>query len=76
MTATPRRRCLAEGCTAQVPPRLWGCLRHWRMVPPPLRRAIWAAYRPGQEVDLHTTAAYREASRAAATASAAAEGRR
>jgi hypothetical protein len=24
------------------------CLRHWRMVPKVLQRAVWDAYRPGQ----------------------------
>lgn len=41
--------CHAEGCTVPVPPRMFACLRHWRMVPRSLQRALWAAYQPGQE---------------------------
>jgi len=42
--------CHALRCTAPVPPKMFMCKRHWYMVPKKLRDAIWAAYRPGQEV--------------------------
>lgn len=35
-------------CTARVDADLWGCKKHWYMIPPSLRRALWEAYRPGQ----------------------------
>lgn len=41
--------CHAEGCSVPVPPRMFACLRHWRMVPPALQRELWRAYKPGQE---------------------------
>lgn len=41
--------CHAEGCPAKVPPQLFVCAKHWRMVPPPLQRELWRVYKPGQE---------------------------
>lgn len=41
--------CHARACEVVVPPRLFMCVRHWRMVPRELQTAIWAAYVPGQE---------------------------
>lgn len=43
--------CHWPGCGRQVPPALWGCREHWFRLPTRLRDAIWAAYRPGQEVE-------------------------
>ena len=34
------------------------CQRHWMMIPPPLRAAITATYRPGQEVDKDASSEY------------------
>jgi len=28
---------------------MWGCKAHWFKLPAKIRRAIWRAYRPGQE---------------------------
>ncbi len=42
--------CHWPGCRKEVPPKLWGCKRHWFMLPLYLRNKIWAAYRPGQEI--------------------------
>lgn len=50
--------CHAVGCVVEVPPRLLMCPRHWRMVPPHLQRAVWAAYVPGQEIRKDPTSAY------------------
>jgi len=50
--------CHARGCSVPVPPRLLMCKRHWFMVPATLRRRVWAAYVPGQEVRKDPTAAY------------------
>ena len=43
--------CHAVGCQTPVPPRLLMCGRHWAQVPKDLQRAVWDAYRPGQEDD-------------------------
>ena len=40
--------CHAKGCAVEVPPEMLMCLRHWRMVPQPLKRAVWMTYRNGQ----------------------------
>lgn len=57
--------CHWPGCGKQVPPAMWGCRSHWFQLPKRLRDKIWAAYRPGQEVDRspsrHYLAAAREA---------------
>lgn len=42
--------CHWPGCKMPVPPKLWGCLKHWRMLPTRLRDKIWAHYKPGQEI--------------------------
>lgn len=36
------------------------CKRHWYMVPKHLRDAIWANYRPGQEVTKDPSSEYLE----------------
>jgi hypothetical protein len=42
--------CHWPGCGVIVPPRLWGCKKHWFMLPKNIRDAIWRAYVPGQEI--------------------------
>lgn len=42
--------CHAHGCSAAVPPELLMCRRHWRLVPTPLKRAVWRFFRPDQEI--------------------------
>lgn len=42
----------------RVPPRMLFCLPHWRKVPAHLQRAVWKAYRPGQEVAKNPSALY------------------
>jgi len=54
----PVHRCHAIGCTVAVEPRIFMCRRHWRMVPRDVRKAIWANYRPGQEIDKRPTREY------------------
>jgi hypothetical protein len=56
--------CHWPGCTVEVPPKMWGCPKHWGMLPMHLRAAIWKHYRPGQEVDKKPSAFYVEAERA------------
>lgn len=53
--------CHAVGCTTRVPPKLFMCRTHWYMVPRPLRQAVWATYRPGQESDKRPSWEYLEA---------------
>ncbi len=57
--------CHHPGCTKEVEPKFWGCSRHWFRLPKRLRVAIWAAYRPGQEVDKQPSARYIEAAQRA-----------
>ncbi len=51
-------QCHAVGCTAEVPPKMHMCLKHWRMVPEPVKNLIWKHYRPGQEIDKQPTVEY------------------
>lgn len=55
-----RHHCHWPGCKAQVKPAVWGCKKHWFMLPKPLRDRIWAAYRPGQEQTKTPSRAYVE----------------
>jgi diadenosine tetraphosphatase ApaH/serine/threonine PP2A family protein phosphatase len=76
---TPAKRlaghhCHALACTTSVPPSMHMCRRHWADVPRPLQRALWAVYRPGQELDKHPSAAYLRAATACIEAVARAEG--
>lgn len=60
-----RHTCHAQGCETAVPPKPLMCLKHWRMVPRELQRAVWATYRPGQEIDKRPSREYLEIARAA-----------
>lgn len=40
--------CHAQGCKTPCKPEMLMCLRHWRMVPKAIQRAVWAAYVSGQ----------------------------
>lgn len=42
--------CHWPGCSKEVPPAMWGCKKHWFMLPKNLRDEIWKAYTPGQEI--------------------------
>lgn len=42
--------CHWPTCTTPVPPAMWGCKKHWFMLPKRLRDEIWRTYRPGQEI--------------------------
>jgi hypothetical protein len=53
--------CHWPGCPVEVPPKLWGCKKHWYMLPKYLRDKIWATYRPGQEVTKDPSDAYWDA---------------
>lgn len=60
--------CHARRCARRIPPAMLMCPRHWFMVPPILRRKVWAEYRPGQEIDKRPTMAYLVAADAAVNA--------
>ena len=50
MSVVSRHHCHWPDCPQEVPPAMWGCKRHWFMLPKELRDKVWAAYRPGQEI--------------------------
>jgi hypothetical protein len=52
------------------------CGKHWRMVPKPLRDAVWATYVPGQEIRKDPTPEYLDITREAIDAVADKEARR
>lgn len=55
---TRDHHCHWPGCGASVPPALWGCYKHWMMLPKHLRDKVWEVYRPGQEVDMRPSREY------------------
>jgi len=67
--------CHADGCTKPVPPKMFMCKRHWYAVPKPLRDAIWATYRQGQEHDKAPSDNYLRNASEAVKSVAAKEGR-
>ena len=50
--------CHWPGCGTPVPPKMWGCRKHWFRLPKRLRDEIWRTYRPGQETDKQPSDAY------------------
>ena len=66
--------CHATGCSAQVPPVMFMCKRHWFRVPKLMRDRIWKTYRAGQCDDMSPSDAYCEAAKAAVIAIAEKEG--
>jgi hypothetical protein len=63
-----KHACHATRCNIEVPPKMLMCIRHWRMVPRSIQNRVWAAYRPGQEIDKSPSDAYMDAYRAAVNA--------
>lgn len=59
--------CPVVGCKVPVSPRMAMCRWHWYMVPIGMRRAVWAAYVPGQESLKNPSREYLEALMAALT---------
>lgn len=53
-----KHRCHAIACKQCVPPRMFMCLKHWRMVPRDLQKEVWRNYTPGQEITKSPTAEY------------------
>jgi hypothetical protein len=66
--------CHATGCGAHVPPQMWGCRKHWYMVPKPIRDRIWATYRADQCDDMNPSDDYCRAAKDAVVAVAKREG--
>lgn len=62
---TAAHHCHARGCKTAVPPKMFMCKRHWYMLPKRLRDAVWATYRPGQEVTKDPSDMYMAVSREA-----------
>jgi len=44
-----KHTCHWATCRQEVPPKLWGCKKHWFKLPKRLRDAVWRTYSPGQE---------------------------
>lgn len=60
-----RHWCHWPGCEQQIPPRLWGCGKHWGMLPKHLQTKILDAYRYGQEISKTPSCEYIAAAREA-----------
>lgn len=52
--------CHAHNCKTEVPPKMFMCLKHWRMIPKELQALVWKHYRTGQEIDKNPTSQYLE----------------
>lgn len=50
--------CHWPNCPKEVPPSMWGCKKHWFMLPLALRNRVWATYVPGQEITKTPSKAY------------------
>ena len=57
--------CPAPVCTERIDADMLMCPRHWRVVPKPLRKAVWVAWRHGAGAG---SPAHRAAMRAAIAA--------
>lgn len=55
-----KHTCHWPGCQVEVPPKMWGCKRHWFTLPKQMRDRIWQEYRPGQENDKRPSDKYLE----------------
>jgi hypothetical protein len=60
---TREHHCHWPGCAQQVPPAMWGCKKHWFMLPKVLRDRIWETYEPGQEKEGDVSEEYLEVAR-------------
>jgi hypothetical protein len=47
MASALTHRCPVTPCPREVPRNHLMCGTHWRMVPPPLRSAVWRAFGDG-----------------------------
>lgn len=53
-----RHHCHWPGCEKEVPPKMWGCSKHWFRLPVGLRSQVWRTYVPGQEATKTPSPAY------------------
>lgn len=53
-----KHTCHWPGCELEVPPKLWGCAKHWFRLPKKLRDEVWRTYVPGQEITKTPSAGY------------------
>lgn len=58
VTTGMKHHCHWPGCTVEVPPKMWGCSKHWFRLPKGLRNEVWRTYRPGQEITKTPSAEY------------------
>lgn len=49
-TVSGTHECAARDCGMPIPLRLLMCSRHWWMLSPEIRAAIWGSYQAGQEL--------------------------
>ena len=57
--------CHARNCVVHTKPEMLMCLRHWRIVPRDIQRAVWSTYRGGQCDDMRPSTSWHEAADAA-----------
>jgi len=43
-------QCHWPKCPRMVPPPIWACPQHWRILPKGLRDALWEYYLPGPTI--------------------------
>lgn len=60
---TREHHCHWPGCKTQVNPAMWGCRKHWFMLPKFLRDKIWDTFEPGQEINMTPSRDYVAVSR-------------
>lgn len=53
-----KHRCHWPTCNLNVPPKMWGCKKHWFKLPQAIRNRIWATYKPGQEITKTASKSY------------------
>ena len=65
LTQMELHHCHARGCKTSCKPEMLMCLKHWRMVPKNIQRAVWSSYRPGQCDDMRPSEMWQKAANAA-----------
>ena len=59
------RYCPWPGCGKNIPQSIWGCKRHWFMLPKDIRDWVLSTYEKGINMHLTPTRAYLDATKAA-----------
>jgi hypothetical protein len=52
-TQDTTHECPAPVCKERVPEHQLACRRHWRLIPRPMQRAVWAAWDGGRGRSTH-----------------------